>query len=331
MNKAVRSLLRWPFAVAALCLSACGGGSGSAAAPIAGALPNATPQELQCQAQGWLREGAQAAGVQRQFMWKAPATWTRGAIVVMHGGGGSYTNYCVANVALIAAQVRFTELALEQGYAVFLLDSTDQVRDTEGRLCGKVWDDEVRQRDNLDLPFIEEVLLRSIPAKRPVASRPEVFLVGHSSGGYMAVRAGSKYPGLITAMAPVASGDPYGWFRDCTRRPDDRANVAGAGYDNETRRQIVESGACDAPRFPNEKPWDAAVATVLPSFRQFHHNQDGINDRSCVAKVRAQLLARGYHEVPPFTLDGGARTADVHYWLDAYNLPMLAFFGSQLK
>jgi poly(3-hydroxybutyrate) depolymerase len=271
-----------------------------------------------------------SAGLQRLVLWKAPAAWTRGAIVVLHGGGGSHTNFCVASVALIAPQVRFTEMALAQGFAVFLLDSSDRVTDNEGRTCGKVWDDEVRARANLDLHFIEDVLRRVIPARRPAAGRSEVFVAGHSSGGYMAVRAASRLAELVTAFAPVAAGDPYGWFRDCTRRPGDRVNVAGAGFDNETRRQITEPGACEAASHPNEKSWDGAAAAPRPAFRQFHHMQDGINDRSCVAKVRTQLLARGHPEAAPFTLDGGPRSVDVHYWLDEYNAPLLEFFASRL-
>jgi pimeloyl-ACP methyl ester carboxylesterase len=194
-----------------------------------------------------------------------------------------------------------------------------------------VWDDEVRARANLDLPFIEDLLRRVIPAKRPLGGRGEVFVTGHSSGGYMAVRAASRFPELVTAFAPVSSGDPYGWFRDCTRRPGDRVNVAGAGFDNETRRQIVEPGACEASSYPSEKPWDGAPNTSKPAFRQFHHAQDGINDRSCVAKVRAQLLARGYPQETPFMLDGGSRSVDAHSWLDQYNEPLLAFFASRLR
>jgi pimeloyl-ACP methyl ester carboxylesterase len=273
-----------------------------------------------------------ALGRQRLVLWKAPAgAWTRGALIVLHGGGGSHTNYCVANVASIAAQVRFTDLALARGFAVFLLDSSDQVTDTEGRLCGKVWDDEVRARENLDLPFVDEVLARVIPARRPGASRNDIYLTGHSSGAYMAVRAASRFADRISAFAPVAGGDPYGWFRDCTPRATDRPNVFGAGFDAETRRQIIEPGACSANAYPNEKPWDGASIAAKPVFRVFHHAQDGINDRSCVDKVRAQLAARGFAQEAPFTLDGGARSADAHAWLDAYGEPMLAFFESRTR
>lgn len=159
--------------VCGLLLCACGGGDSTAASSGAAAAADPSPQELQCQSAGWRREVVAAAGLQRLVLWKAPAAWTRGALIVMHGGGGSHTNFCVANVASIAAQVRFTELALAQGFAVFLLDSSDQVSDNEGRVCGKVWDDEVRARANIDLPFVDEVLQRVIPAKRPSGSRSE--------------------------------------------------------------------------------------------------------------------------------------------------------------
>ena len=318
------------LALFALMLSAsCGGGGAASSETATGPAP--TPQEVQCQTAGWTREVVSAAGLQRLVLWKGPATWARGAVVVMHGGGGSHTNFCVANVALIEPQVRFTELALAQGFAVFIIDSSDQVRDSAGRLCGKVWDDEVNDRPSLDLPFIEDVLRRLIPGKRPAGSRSELFLTGHSSGGYMAVRAASRFSDLVTAFAPVAGGDPYGWFRDCTPRTGDRVNVFGAGFDPETRRQNVEPGACDASNHPNEKAWDNVSGALKPVFRQFHHAQDGINDRSCVAKVRTQLLARGYPETAPFTLDGASRSTDLHYWLDLYNEPILTFFGSRLR
>ncbi len=330
-SRTVAALRPWILLTAvAVALVGCGGGAG-AAGPATPAAAAPTPQELQCQAAGWSREVVTAAGLSRLVLWKAPAAWTRGAVVVMHGGGGSHTNFCVANVASISAQVRFTDLALARGFAVFLLDSSDQVTDSEGRLCGKVWDDEVRDRANLDLPFIEEVLRRVIPARRPAGGRSEIFLAGHSSGGYMAVRAASRFPERVTAFAPVASGDPYGWFRDCTRRPGDRPNVAGAAFDNETRRPITEPGACEATRYPNEKPWDGETSAARPAFRLFHHAQDGIVDRSCVAKVRTQLLARAYPEEAPFLLDGGARSVDAHAWQDDYGEPLLAFFASRAR
>jgi len=294
-----------------------------------GQAPVASFQERQCQAHGWVRELVPVAGLRRVVLWKAPAQWTRGAIVVLHGGGGAHTNFCVANARLIEPQVRFTEMALAQGFAVFLLNSSDQVRDNASRLCGKIWDDEVRARANLDLPFIGEVLRRVIPEKRPAQGRPEIFLTGHSSGGYMTVRAASHWSALIAAFAPVASGDPYGWQRDCTPLPGGRANVFGAGFDRDTGRQIIEPGACLAPAYPNELPWDDA-GVARPVFRLFHHAQDGINDASCGDRVRRQLLAHGYPEVPPFVPTAGTRQKTLHYWQDEYNAPLLQFFASRV-
>lgn len=98
--------------------------------------------------------------------------------------------------------------------------------------------------------------------------------------------------------------------------------------------------AAPAPRFeraphiqrvPIEKPWNGALGAAKPAFRRFHHAQDGINDRSCVAKVRAQLLARGYVEETPFMLDGGPRSVDAHACLDAFSPPLLAFLPSRLR
>jgi len=300
-----------------------GGGSGGPAAE-----PVATVQEEQCRAAGWQRSVLDVEGRARLVLWKAPAgAWTRGAIVVLHGGGGAHANFCVANVALIGPQVSFTTQAIERGFAVFLLDSTGEVTDEAGRLCGKVWDDEVRARPNLDLPFIERVLAGEIPARRPAGSATAVFLTGLSSGGFMAVRAAARLGERLTAFAPVAAGDPYGWVRDCTRRPGDRANVAGVGLDRETGRQITELSACEAAAYPNERPWDMAVPGTRPPFRVFHHAEDGIVDRSCVDKQRRQLVAHGFTEVAPFTLSGGARSVEVHYWQEAYNGPLLDWFA----
>ena len=240
-----------------------GGGAGAGAGEVA-AGPAVTVQESQCLAAGWQRLVIDAAGLQRAVLWKAPPTgWSRGALIVLHGGGGQHANFCVANSSTIAAQVRLTDLALAQGFAVFLPDSSDRITDTEGRLCGKVWDDEVGARANLDLPFLEHLMAVSMPALRPAGSRSEIFLAGHSSGGYMAVRAATKLADRVKAFAPVASGDPYGWFRNCTPRASDRVNVFGAAFDNETRLQIIEPGACQAATYPQEKTWEGATLGAM--------------------------------------------------------------------
>lgn len=290
-------------------------------------------QEGQCVRRGWQATAFDVTGLQRRILWKTPdGPWTKGAILVLHGGGGHHFQFCVANARIIQPQVRFTELALKQGFAVLLLESSDRVTDNEGRSCGKVWDDEVRNRANLDLPFIEKIIRTVIPEMRPRGSRNEIFVAGHSSGGYMTVRAATHFGDLITAFAPVSSGDPYGWHRSCEKGATKRTNVHGAGFDNETGKQIIELDACRSTTYPNEKIWDSTNTSQKPIFRIFHHAHDGINDRSCSEKVATQLRQHGYREAPAFLVDSNQhRSLNNHLWLDEYNQPLLDFFTSQLS
>ena len=290
-------------------------------------------QEGQCSRRGWQPVVLDVGGLERRILWKGPdGPWTKGAIIVLHGGGGHHFQFCVANARIVQPQVRFTEMALKDGFAVFLLESSDRVTDNEDRPCGKVWDDEVRNRPNLDLPFIETVIRAVIPKARPSGSRSEIFLTGLSSGGYMTVRASTRFGNLITAFAPVSSGDPYGWHRVCEKGTTRRSTVHGAGFDNETGRQIVEPDACLSANYPHEKPWDSADVTRKPAFRIFHHRYDGINDMSCTEKVAALLREHGYPEVSAFQLVGNERRSlENHLWQDDYNQPLLEFFTGQLR
>lgn len=294
--------------------------------------PDPTYQEKQCLSRGWQRTVMQVSGVPRVLLWKAPTgPWHKGAIIVLHGGGGEHFQWCVANVLVTRAQVNFSELALAEGFAVFLLNSSDRVTDNEGRACGKIWDDEVRSRPNLDLPFIGEVINQRIPSLRPDGSRQEIFLTGLSSGGYMTVRAATHFDDRVTAFAPVSSGDPYGWHRICQAGMTVRKKVHGAGFDNETGKQIIEPDSCKAPSYPNEKSWDSANPATKPTFKIFRHAMDGINDSSCGEKVGAQLRQHGYPGEPDFILQGGRRSLVNHLWQNDYNRPLLDFFASQLK
>ncbi|MBM3346551.1 MAG: hypothetical protein FJY55_08680 [Betaproteobacteria bacterium] len=287
---------------------------------------------MQCIARGWQRIVVQIGRMPRELLWKAPAgQWSRGAIIVMHGGGGHRYHRCVANAPVVAPQVRFSELAAGEGFAVFLLNSSDRVSDNDGRVCGKVWDDEVRERPNLDLPFIGTVIRELLPQSRPSGSHAAVFISGLSSGGYMTVRAATHFDNLVTAFAPVSSGDPYGWHRVCTTGTTSRTTVHGAGFDNETGKQITERDAYLADAYPREKPWDSAMPNIKPAFRIFRQEEDGINDRSCSLKVGRQLRQHGYRGMPDFVLQGGQRSLANHLWLDAYNRPVLDFFSGELN
>lgn len=288
--------------------------------------PEPAPQELRCFERGWTRLVVGAAGLRRLVLWKAPRTWTKGAILVMHGGGGRHFHWCAANAPIVAPQARFSELAVETGFAVFLLESTNLVTDDDGRPCGKVWDDESRARPNLDLPFFDEMLRGVLPRLRPSGSRPEIFLTGLSSGGYMAVRAATRFGDQVAAFAPVSSGDPYGWHRVCERGLTSRIEVQGVALDSETGRRISEPGACHAEAYARERPWDSSGAR--PPFRRFHHEDDGVHDASCGAKLGRQLRRHGYPETEPFLPRGdGRRTLANHLWLDAYSAPLLEFFA----
>lgn len=281
---------------------------------------------------GWQRVVLPVGGLPRELLWRAPSgPWAKGTILVMHGGGGQHFQWCVANAPVVAPQVRFSELALAEGYAVVLLNSSDRVTDNQGRVCGKVWDDEVRSRPNLDLPFIGAVVQELLPQLRPANSRSEVFITGLSSGGYMTTRAATHWGTRVTAFAPVSSGDPYGWHRVCEAGTTARATVHGAGFDNETGKQITEREACRAPAYPNEKQWDGGDARPKPAFRIFRHEEDGINDRSCGEKIGQLLRERGYLGAPDFVLQGGSRSLANHLWLDAYSRPILDFFATELS
>lgn len=213
----------------------------------------ASPQERQCAERGWRSAVVDVSGKPRDVQWKGPVrSWPKGAIIVMHGGGGEHVQWCGSNFGSAAAQVRFSELAVEDGLAVFLLNSSSEVSDNQGRICGKIWDDEVRDRPNLDLPFIEQIVQQMIPSLRPADSEDAIFLTGLSSGGYMAVRAATHFNTLVTAFAPVSSGDPYGWHRSCEAGLTARIKVEGAGYDNETGKQIIERNSCLSQSYPNE-------------------------------------------------------------------------------
>ncbi len=291
------------------------------------------PQVRQCLANGWQQANVQVVGSSRELLWKGPqGLWNKGAMLVLHGGGGQHYQWCVANDPSVEPQVTFSNMAIVEGFVVFLLNSSDKITDNDGRLCGKVWDDEVRDRANLDLLLIGEVIRVLIPQVRPRESRAEIFMTGLSSGGYMTARASTHFDNLITAFAPVASGDPYGWHRICDPALSPRRdNVNGIGIDNETGKNISEINACRAESYPHEKTWDTANPAFKPTFKLFQHENDGINDLSCNDKIERQLEAHGYRNTGRFLLRGGQRNLANHLWQPAYNRPILDFFASRLE
>src|SRR5262245_29964998 len=100
-----------PSRCASVLLLACATLQAHAAPPLAF-------QERQCMERGWERRVVPAGGLERVLLWKAPAqAWSKGAILVLHGGGGRHFQWCVANAPIVASQVRFSELAVKSGFA----------------------------------------------------------------------------------------------------------------------------------------------------------------------------------------------------------------------
>lgn len=282
-----------------------------------------------CSAEKFHSETISVEGRRRQFWWKAPSGSWNGAVIAMHGGGGTSGDFC-SQTHMSA----FSNLALENGLAVFSINSTHAVTDAAGHVCGKVWDDEVRTRRNIDLTFIERIIATEIPSRRPDGSSTVTFLTGHSSGGYMAVRAATHFNDLITAVAPVSSGDPYGRYRDCNPTLGMRGTgsnaVYGKGYDLETHREIatVNSSLSPGGVYPHEKPWETSGPPVPPSFMKFHAENDGIEDFSVHNKLIDQLVDRGYSTAVWIRPGDASRTTAGHAWQESYNRPMVNFFLS---
>jgi hypothetical protein len=292
----------------------------------------------ECEERGWSQRllDTQVGNtiVKRKLLFKAPADdapW-KGAILILHGGGSNYTAWCAGTAN---GSNYYGSQAVGAGFGVFLLDSTDIVSDREGAMCGKVWDDKVIDRDNYDLPYIESVITAVVPEFRPDGSDEGIFVSGFSSGGYMTIRASSHFNHLVTAFAPVGSGSPYGWYRDCSQESG-RDLVAGIGLDIDTDKQIVEVGACGPifydpeATYPNEVKWDDGGADSKPPFLKLHHFYDAIADVSCHTRARHQLLANGYPgEQFVLAPEGATRHYFHHTFNGAYTPEILNFFEAQ--
>jgi len=283
-----------------------------------------------CLKSGWKPLNVKVAGRERAVLWKRPwSRWKKGAIVVLHGGGGSHHQFC-AGGRILKPQIAFAQQAVDEGFAVFLLDSTDGlVVDKKGNNCGKRFDFPVLNRRNLDLHFIGKMVKTIIPQLRPGRSSKKIFLTGLSTGGYMAIRAATHFNSKITAFAPVAAGDPYATRMDCDATLSKRKSAKGILLDIDTHKSITKKGACRSSAYLNEKAWPKTRSRAKPVFKQFHHKDDAIVDFSCMQKVKKQLQKHGYASKGQFVLKSGRRKVRNHLWLEAYNDAILKFFKSQ--
>ncbi|MFA5117220.1 MAG: hypothetical protein WC695_00030 [Candidatus Omnitrophota bacterium] len=288
-----------------------------------------TRYEEQCVDGGWKRMIVEVSGIDRKLLWKAPAgAWYNGAIIVLHGGGGSATNWC-SGVPAAKPSIEFSDLALQEGFAVFALDSADGLFvDDAGHPCGKRFISTAQNPGaDQDLKFIGSVIDSLIPGVRPEKSAPEIFIAGISNGGFMAILAATSFDDRVLAFASVSAGDPYGTFIDCRKDLSIRQSAPGLFYDNQTMRNIGDDHACEAGDYPNEKEWLTASAQRKPYFKQFHNEGDAGVDISCMRKAQKLLTAHGYRDDGAYIVKNtGKKRLWKHFWAREYNRPLLEFF-----
>ena len=285
--------------------------------------------EKECTAAGWQKIEVKVEGVARQILWKAPqGVWTNGVIIALHGGGGSYTNWC-AGPRATEPMIAFSALAIKNGFAVFALDSADGVyTDASGNSCGKRFRCTAEDNTpNADLDFIEIVLSKIIPERRSKKSARDIFITGVSNGGFTTILAATHFDDKITAFAPVSAGDPYGTSIDCRKDLTIREAAPGLFYDNETRKNIGEDDSCLADAYPREQSWQSSDPASKPAFKQFHNEKDIGVDISCMQKAGKLLREHGYKDDGAFIKkDAGQKRIWKHFWLNAYNQPIIQFF-----
>jgi len=289
-----------------------------------------TKEVKSCLQAGWKHLSVKVAGQKRAVLWKRPrARWKQGAIIVLHGGGGSHHQFCTGG-GFLEPQVDFAQAAVEEGFAVFLLDSSnDVVTDAKGRRCGKRFDFSVLKRPNVDLPFIGKMLKKVIPQLRPGRSSKKIFMTGLSTGGYMTIRAATHFNTEVTAFAPVSAGDPYGTRTDCDARLSKRKVAKGILLDIETNKAISVKAACRSRRTPGEKIWPKMKAQSKPGFKLFHDKGDAIVDISCMKKAQTLLQKHGYKDDGAYIINSLRRRFVNHLWQDEYNDEIIDFFKSK--
>jgi polyhydroxybutyrate depolymerase len=285
--------------------------------------------EQRCLRSGWKKVAVNVEGNERRLLWNGPrGEWRRGAIIVMHGGGGTFSNYC-SNIRLGKPMVDFGKLALLNGFAVFSLDSTDGLStDAEGNSCGKRFDSTAHaDRPNVDVGFIKNVINEVIPRYRPQDSSDDIFVAGISNGGFMTTLAATQFADTIKAFAPISSGDPYGTYMDCRQELySQRKNAAGTWRDNETGKEINQPGACVSDSYPNEEQWPSAPAGRMVAFKQFQHQGDAGVDFSCMQKTNKQLVRHGFQDDGAYVIPSQNRHILNHFWMAEYNAPLIDFF-----
>ncbi len=285
--------------------------------------------ENQCLEKEWQKAIINVNGLPRKILWKGPKeSWKNGAIIALHGGGGTYSNFC-ANIRIGKPMIEFSDLAISEGFAIFSLDSEEGfLRDANGCSCGKRWLSMAEDnKSNPDLFFIEKVITEIIPGLRQANSAKDIFITGISNGGFMTVLAAAYFDDKISAFAPVSAGDPYGIYVDCAEGSAFR-HTPGKLIDSETNKPINENDACKADSYPHEKKWKIANSEKKPFFKLFYHEGDGVDNTSCKKKVKRLLVEHGYKDDGSFVIkdDSGKTRVSNHFWQKEYNQPLIEFF-----
>lgn len=286
--------------------------------------------ENQCIQNGWKKVEILVDGVSRKILWKGPNhNWNKGAIIALHGGGGTYSNFC-ANIKIGRPMIEFSDMVIREGFSIFSLESSEGLlRDKQGESCGKRWVSlGGNEHTNPDLVFIGKVINDVIPGLRPATSSKSIFMTGISNGGFMTVLAANYYSHKISAFAPVSAGDPYGIYVDCSQGSVFR-HTPGKFIDKETNKPINEKGACYSPKTRNENTWVTfhSAKKRIP-FKLFYHLGDSIDDTSCKHKLELLLEKNGYSNDGSFVLGDASsfRWPLNHFWMKEYNKPLTNFF-----
>jgi len=294
-----------------------------------------------CIENGWGKLYIDVDGIERELLWKASEVWENGAIIVMHGGEGVDSNFCYAvpkeqkrflsDILRGVPVAEFGELAVEEGFAVFSLNSAfNRATDSEGRSIGKRWDSLMQEgKENIDLQFIEKLIDETIPSLRPSNSKNDIFMTGISNGGFMTTFTATHFNNKITAFAPVSSGDPYGTYFNMSEKGP-RLCGPGTWRDLETNIGVQELDSCKSDSYPNELEWPEIKRSI--PFKQFYHEGDGGIHISCMKKTNELLIDKGYQDTGAFIIDNpdNKRTVEKHFWQEEYNQLMLDFFKKNL-
>lgn len=291
--------------------------------------------EKLCLEKGWKRLTLNIDGRERQILWQEPeGGWSKGAIIALHGGGGTYSNYC-STIPLGKPMEEFSELALQKGFAVFSLDSgRDIMLGDGGSPCGKRWfcysKGAGNDHKNPDIKFIEQVVSKTISEKRSKGGSNDIFIAGISNGGFMTALAATRLNEKIEAFAMVSSGDPYGVRLDCGDDRIGRVNAPGLWYDRDTDISINKDDACFADEYKYEMEWPQSNAGKKIAFKQFHHRLDSAIDISCMKKAQKLLVQHGYQNDGEYVVKGwGGKRLWKHFWSSKYNEPLVEFFEEQ--